>query len=58
MLAYVFWHWKQTVVQSRVYEEFLASFHRALKETPSDGFKHSWPSAFDKAPWVNNVEPA
>ena len=58
MLAYVFWHWKQTVVQSRVYEEFLASFHRALKETPSDGFKHSWASAFDKAPWVNNGEPA
>lgn len=53
MLAYVFWHWKRTGIQSKEYEDRLSKFHRALAAAPPNGFTQSWSAALSNAPWAN-----
>lgn len=54
MLAYFFYHWKQTDVPELDYEQRLRAFHAALKTAPSDGFSTSWSVAVSGIPWANN----
>jgi hypothetical protein len=53
MLAYVFYHWKRSEVDSVRYEGHLRDFHRALNEAPSTGFSSSWCVGVTGAPWAH-----
>ena len=52
MLAYVFWHWKQTDIVAAEYEERQRHFHKALATDCSPGFIRSFSTEISRAPWV------
>jgi hypothetical protein len=52
MLAYVFWHWKQSGVTADRYEHALRQFHAALALHPPAGFQRSWSVAISGAIWT------
>lgn len=52
LLAYVFWHWKQSAVATRDYETRQRAFHAALAAAPSSGFLGSFSVGVSHAPWV------
>jgi hypothetical protein len=54
MLAYVFWHWKQTKVTATEYEERQRRFHAALAAAPATGFIDSFSVGITHVPWVPN----
>lgn len=41
MLAYVFWHWPQTGIDTETYVDHLVAFHRTLNENKPVGFHGS-----------------
>lgn len=53
MLAYVFWHWRRPEVDRSAYEGALSAFHRALRETPPDGFVGSVVLRSGPVPWLS-----
>jgi hypothetical protein len=53
MLAYVFWHWRQSAVSPVEYERLQREFHRALAGEPPPGYSHSFSAALTGAPWAN-----
>jgi hypothetical protein len=52
MLAYVFWHWRQSSVTRETYEAHLASFHQTLADNGPPGFRHSVVFAIENAFWL------
>jgi hypothetical protein len=52
MLAYVFWHWRQTQTAAREYESRQRVFHAALAAAPSSGFLWSFSFGLSGAPWA------
>ena len=52
MLAYVFWHWKQTGIAAGEYENRQRAFHAALVSAPSSGFLGSLSVGLSGAPWA------
>lgn len=54
MLAYVFWHWPNSAIDSRSYEESLVSFHRSLAAVTPEGFNESAVFRIGGAPWIGS----
>jgi hypothetical protein len=52
MLAYVFWHWRRSDVDSAAYENAQRRFHAALADAPAAGFIHSHSAALQGATWA------
>jgi hypothetical protein len=52
MLAYVFWHWRQSTVEKDAYEAGLIQFHRTLGSTKPTGFRGSTVFLLDSASWL------
>jgi hypothetical protein len=52
VLAYVFWHWRQSSVERDAYEAAQQEFHRALTASPSVGFIRSFSHAVAGLPWA------
>lgn len=53
LLAYVFWHWRQSSAERNAYESAQLAFQRALATSPSVGFVRSFSHAIAGAPWAN-----
>ncbi|HJR62236.1 MAG TPA: hypothetical protein VJ803_00940 [Gemmatimonadaceae bacterium] len=53
MLAYVFWHWRQSSVSPTEYERLQREFHHALAGEPPSGFSRSFSVTLAGAPWAN-----
>ena len=53
LLAYVFWHWRQSSADRGAYESAQLGFQRALTDSPSAGFVRSFSHAIAGAPWAN-----
>jgi len=51
MLAYVFWHWKQSDIAVVKYEIRQRAFHAALADTPPSGFDGSFSVGLSHLPW-------
>ena len=58
MLAYVFWHWRQSSVDAGIYESDLAQFHHTLQSNKPVGFQRSVVFQIDDAAWLNTTGPA
>ena len=58
MLAYVFWHWRDSSADADAYENAQRRFHDALAAEPSAGFRGSFSHAIEGAPWANAGGPA
>lgn len=54
LLAYVFWHWRQSSADRSAYESAQLDFQRALTDSPSAGFVRSFSHAIAGAPWAND----
>jgi len=52
MLAYVFWHWRQTQTAAQEYEGRQRAFHAALATAPASGFLRSFSVGLSGAPWA------
>ena len=52
MLAYVFWHWRQTQIAVQEYEGRQRAFHAALAAAPASGFLQSFSVGLSGAPWA------
>jgi hypothetical protein len=52
LLAYVFWHWKQTEITATDYENRQRAFHAALAAAPSAGFLESFSMRLSHALWA------
>ncbi len=58
MLAYVFWHWRQSPSGSEEYEARQRAFHAALAAEPPAGFHRSTTCSLSGAPWAAGGEAA
>ena len=52
MLAYVFWHWPQSGVDTHVYVSHLEGFHRTLAANAPPGFQRSVVFRIEDADWL------
>jgi hypothetical protein len=52
MLAYVFWHWPQSSVDSKQYEADLVQFQQTLQANKPTGFQRSVVFAIEQAFWL------
>lgn len=52
MLAYVFWHWKQSEITANDYEDRQRGFHAALAAAPPSGFLGSFSVSLSGAAWA------
>jgi hypothetical protein len=52
VLAYVFWHWRQSPSESEEYEARQRAFHAALAAEPPAGFHRSTTASLSGAPWA------
>lgn len=52
MLAYAFWHWKQSAVPAAEYEARQVGFQAALAQFPPDGFFSATTVRLEGAPWA------
>jgi hypothetical protein len=53
MLAYVFWHWPQPVVDQDRYVDHLRAFHQTLAANKPNGFQRSVVFRIRDASWLN-----
>ena len=53
MLAYVFWHWRQSNIERNTYLNHLIDFHRTLAANKSIGFQRSVVFSIQNAPWLD-----
>jgi len=51
ILAYVFWHWRGSIVNRSTYEEHLIAFHQSLFDDPPKDFLGSSIFRSSKLPW-------
>jgi hypothetical protein len=58
MLAYVFWHWPQSSVDTATYVAHLEGFHRTLAANAPPGFQHSVVFGIEDADWLRTRGPA
>ena len=58
MLAYVFWHWPQSNVDSDSYVEHLTQFHQVLAANKPEGFQQSVVFRIRGANWLNTTDEA
>jgi hypothetical protein len=56
MLAYVFWHWHNSQIDSEAYQEALKGFHQTLSEHKPDGFHYSRVLQMERFPWLGREE--
>jgi hypothetical protein len=52
MLAYVFWHWRQSSIAPETYLAHLESFHRTLAANKPAGFQRSVAFSIEDAGWL------
>lgn len=52
MLAYAFWHWRRSEVDSGNYESHQRAFQAALALHPPEGFQGATTVKFSGAPWA------
>jgi hypothetical protein len=57
LLAYVFWHWRQSAIAAPEYEGRQRAFHSALAAAPPPGFAGSFSVALPRAPWPARGDP-
>ena len=55
MLAYIFWHWPRTEVESADYERALRDFYKALIIVKPRGFVDCFGLRLDSFPWKAQV---
>ncbi len=53
MLAYVFWHWPQPVIDQDTYLDHLRAFHQTLAANKPSGFQRSVVFRIRDASWLN-----
>jgi hypothetical protein len=53
MLAYVFWHWPQSIIDRVTYENHLITFHQTLASNEPNGFQQSVVFRVRGASWLN-----
>ena len=58
MLAYVFWHWPQSTVDSNTYIDHLIDFHNTLGANKPPGFHHSVVFRIRGVNWLNTDDEA
>src|SRR5215218_8428281 len=58
MLAYVFWHWPQSTIDSEAYVSHLIDFHQTLAANKPTGFHHSVVFRVRGASWLNTSDEA
>jgi hypothetical protein len=58
MLAYVFWHWPQSSVDSAAYVEHLVAFHQTLAAHKPTGFQRSVVFRIHGASWLDTSDDA
>jgi hypothetical protein len=58
MLAYVFWHWRQSSVTAETYTGHLDTFHRTLAANKPAGFRRSVVFRIEDADWLQTRGPA
>ena len=58
MLAYVFWHWPQSIIDPDTYIQHLIDFHETLAANKPTGFHHSVVFRLRGASWLNTNDEA